>query len=151
MGGTALTKRWPESKHTQKCSKYSSVYSTCALMAIHHLCKTNKRKKRLDLFSFLPEKRSQYFRSMWKKLNFCMKQYAARERHVISWLLNVLGISPSQACGALSKKSLDGCRTDIMAGRANTVGRGQIPGARPANISAFQPVKHSLMTDDFIF
>lgn len=58
--------------------------------------------------------------------------------------LNVPGISPSQACGELSKKSLDRCRMNIMVGQANTVGTGQIPGACPTNISAFQPAKHNV-------
>lgn len=60
--------------------------------------------------------------------------------------LNVPGISPSQVCGELSKKSLDRCRMNIMVGQANTVGTEQIPGVCPTNISAFQPVKHNLMT-----
>lgn len=51
--------------------------------------------------------------------------------------VKVPGISPRQARGELSKKSLDRCRMNIMEGRANIVGAGQIPGVWPTNIAAF--------------
>lgn len=67
-------------------SKYSSFYSACALTIIHHLCKTNSVKVGIRLVFTRKKDLCTYFRSMWKKLNFCMKQSEVRETPIISWL-----------------------------------------------------------------